>query len=192
MERVAQSLPSTRYTNSDVSRALQLPKPLTGKEVYFTLWLSTSALVAEDHIPPWLCDFFSFFRASTAVWKFRAFNTWPSGFSALRKGWPAMTKGGGCKSHVCPAQIWDTCEGQMDFRGHIFIKLSPPQFVSLSYPFSDTDECSIGNPCGNGTCTNVIGSFECNCNEGFEPGPMMNCEGKWYFTIISSWYRKSF
>uniref|UniRef100_A0A8C9F640 Fibrillin-2 n=1 Tax=Pavo cristatus TaxID=9049 RepID=A0A8C9F640_PAVCR len=41
----------------------------------------------------------------------------------------------------------------------------------------DTDECSIGNPCGNGTCTNVIGSFECNCHEGFEPGPMMNCEG---------------
>uniref|UniRef100_A0A803XPW0 Fibrillin-2 n=1 Tax=Meleagris gallopavo TaxID=9103 RepID=A0A803XPW0_MELGA len=40
----------------------------------------------------------------------------------------------------------------------------------------DTDECSIGNPCGNGTCTNVIGSFECNCHEGFEPGPMMNCE----------------
>lgn len=42
----------------------------------------------------------------------------------------------------------------------------------------DTDECSIGNPCGNGTCSNVIGSFECNCLEGFEPGPMMNCEGK--------------
>ena len=89
-----------------------------------------------------------------------------------------MTKGGGCKSRVCPAQIWDTCEGQMDFPGHTFIKLKPPQFVSLSYSFSDTDECSIGNPCGNGTCTNVIGSFECNCNEGFEPGPMMNCEGK--------------
>uniref|UniRef100_A0A8C3CXB7 Fibrillin-1 n=1 Tax=Cairina moschata TaxID=8855 RepID=A0A8C3CXB7_CAIMO len=42
--------------------------------------------------------------------------------------------------------------------------------------YTDTDECSIGNPCGNGTCTNVIGSFECNCHDGFEPGPMMNCE----------------
>uniref|UniRef100_A0A8D2J7Q9 Uncharacterized protein n=1 Tax=Varanus komodoensis TaxID=61221 RepID=A0A8D2J7Q9_VARKO len=42
----------------------------------------------------------------------------------------------------------------------------------------DTDECSIGNPCGNGTCSNVIGSFECNCLDGFEPGPMMNCEGR--------------
>ncbi|KAF0042112.1 hypothetical protein F2P81_005644 [Scophthalmus maximus] len=40
----------------------------------------------------------------------------------------------------------------------------------------DTDECSIGNPCGNGTCTNVVGGFECSCQEGFEPGPMMTCE----------------
>lgn len=35
----------------------------------------------------------------------------------------------------------------------------------------------MGNPCGNGTCTNVIGAFECACEEGFEPGPMMSCEG---------------
>uniref|UniRef100_A0A663MUT8 Fibrillin 2 n=1 Tax=Athene cunicularia TaxID=194338 RepID=A0A663MUT8_ATHCN len=44
------------------------------------------------------------------------------------------------------------------------------------FHYVDTDECSIGNPCGNGTCTNVIGSFECSCHDGFEPGPMMNCE----------------
>ena len=43
---------------------------------------------------------------------------------------------------------------------------------------ADTDECSVGNPCGNGTCKNVIGGFECTCEEGFEPGPMMTCEGK--------------
>lgn len=36
----------------------------------------------------------------------------------------------------------------------------------------------MGNPCGNGTCKNVIGGFECTCEEGFEPGPMMTCEGK--------------
>lgn len=55
-----------------------------------------------------------------------------------------------------------------------------PSSLQLTFPHllcTDTDECSIGNPCGNGTCTNVIGSFECNCHEGFEPGPMMNCEG---------------
>ncbi|KAK4816339.1 hypothetical protein QYF61_015653 [Mycteria americana] len=48
--------------------------------------------------------------------------------------------------------------------------------INTDGSFRYTDECSIGNPCGNGTCTNMIGSFECNCHEGFEPGPMMNCE----------------
>lgn len=42
---------------------------------------------------------------------------------------------------------------------------------------TDTNECSIGSPCGNGTCTNVIGGFECACDDGFEPGSMMTCEG---------------
>ncbi|MGL5295271.1 MAG: calcium-binding EGF-like domain-containing protein [Aeromonas sp.] len=48
--------------------------------------------------------------------------------------------------------------------------------------FSDTNECELGNPCGNGTCTNVEGAFECSCDEGFEPGPMMTCEGKTCYT----------
>lgn len=42
----------------------------------------------------------------------------------------------------------------------------------------------MGNPCGNGTCKNVIGGFECTCEEGFEPGPMMTCEGKTLNCII--------
>ena len=28
------------------------------------------------------------------------------------------------------------------------------------------------NVCGNGTCSNVEGGFECSCNDGFAPGPM--------------------
>ncbi|XP_042587887.1 fibrillin-2-like [Cyprinus carpio] len=40
----------------------------------------------------------------------------------------------------------------------------------------DIDECSLGTPVENGTCSNVIGGFECLCEEGFEPGPMMSCE----------------
>lgn len=51
-------------------------------------------------------------------------------------------------------------------------------FWIYSWSLADTDECSVGNPCGNGTCKNVIGGFECTCEEGFEPGPMMTCEGK--------------
>lgn len=42
---------------------------------------------------------------------------------------------------------------------------------------ADTNECDVGNPCGNGTCTNVVGGFECACDDGFEPGSMMTCEG---------------
>lgn len=27
---------------------------------------------------------------------------------------------------MCPAQVWDTCEGQMDFPGLTLVKLKPP------------------------------------------------------------------
>uniref|UniRef100_A0A8C6VCI0 Fibrillin-2 n=1 Tax=Naja naja TaxID=35670 RepID=A0A8C6VCI0_NAJNA len=69
----------------------------------------------------------------------------------------------------------------LDYTGGLFkpyLKLFPSsrQICSFLVSSADTDECSIGNPCGNGTCTNVIGGFECACDEGFEPGPMMTCE----------------
>lgn len=42
---------------------------------------------------------------------------------------------------------------------------------------SDENECIINaNICGNGTCTNVKGSFECTCNVGYSPGPFQICE----------------
>lgn len=58
------------------------------------------------------------------------------------------------------------------------------QDVYATFFDTDTNECDIGNPCGNGTCTNVIGGFECACEEGFEPGPMMTCEGMWDYVCI--------
>lgn len=44
---------------------------------------------------------------------------------------------------------------------------------------TDDDEC-VSRPgiCGNGTCTNVIGSFRCSCNAGFEQGIDNTCQGK--------------
>uniref|UniRef100_A0A803VCW3 Fibrillin 3 n=1 Tax=Ficedula albicollis TaxID=59894 RepID=A0A803VCW3_FICAL len=70
----------------------------------------------------------------------------------------------------------DTREGEAAGTGQQqFGPSSSPSSSSLLCP-PDTDECSIGNPCGNGTCTNVVGGFECACDEGFEPGPMMTCE----------------
>lgn len=49
--------------------------------------------------------------------------------------------------------------------------------VEFSTFFSDDDECAVGNVCGNGTCFNVIGGFQCACNEGFTPGMHEVCEG---------------
>lgn len=42
--------------------------------------------------------------------------------------------------------------------------------------FVDDDECQSGvGVCGNGTCSNLIGGFECSCTDGFAPGPMQVC-----------------
>ncbi|KAF6093704.1 fibrillin 3 [Phyllostomus discolor] len=46
----------------------------------------------------------------------------------------------------------------------------------ISISCVDTDKCFTGHPCGEGTYTNIIGSFECAYADGFEPGPMMTCE----------------
>ena len=35
---------------------------------------------------------------------------------------------------------------------------------------SDDNECLIGSICGNGTCANINGGFECSCNDGYAPG----------------------
>jgi hypothetical protein len=50
---------------------------------------------------------------------------------------------------------------------------------------SDDNEC-ISRPgiCGNGTCTNVIGSFQCSCNAGFEPGIDNICQGNTPYEIV--------
>lgn len=41
---------------------------------------------------------------------------------------------------------------------------------------TDDNECAVSNICRNGTCTNVEGGFECDCTDGFAPGPMQICE----------------
>lgn len=62
------------------------------------------------------------------------------------------------------------------FRRFFYIKFVKC-FILYSLATADTNECDVGNPCGNGTCTNVVGGFECACDDGFEPGSMMTCEG---------------
>lgn len=38
---------------------------------------------------------------------------------------------------------------------------------------ADVDECATGNGnlCRNGQCINTVGSFQCQCNEGYEVAP---------------------
>lgn len=47
-------------------------------------------------------------------------------------------------------------------------------------PFSDEDECQTrSNLCANGHCINTVGSFQCNCDEGFHPSPTLTeCHGE--------------
>ena len=53
---------------------------------------------------------------------------------------------------------------------------------------SDIDECStIDSPCHtNATCTDTVGSFVCQCVQGFS-GNGIICEGSRDFLAISSW-----
>ena len=48
-------------------------------------------------------------------------------------------------------------------------------FISLL----DIDECATPGICGNGTCTNVPGSYLCTCAVGFKRGRSSpSCQGK--------------
>lgn len=59
----------------------------------------------------------------------------------------------------------------------IFFLYSKNQFRNS---FTDIDECSIMHGvCGDGTCKNIPGSFDCDCKEGYATAPMMQiCMGK--------------
>ena len=51
--------------------------------------------------------------------------------------------------------------------------------------FLDRNECEE-NPgqCGfNSTCTNTIGSYLCTCGEGYAPGFMGKCMGKYLWSL---------
>ena len=32
----------------------------------------------------------------------------------------------------------------------------------------DINECFEGNPCGKGKCTNLMGSYKCECDAGYK------------------------
>ena len=52
------------------------------------------------------------------------------------------------------------------------------------YLFSDVDECTLNTDnCDiNAECTNTVGSFECDCNDGYA-GTGVTCTGIYLVTI---------
>jgi hypothetical protein len=51
-------------------------------------------------------------------------------------------------------------------------------YICYVYLFSDIDECITVSPCNvNATCTNIPGSFVCQCIDGFS-GDGIRCDGK--------------
>uniref|UniRef100_A0AAY4E607 Fibrillin 2b n=1 Tax=Denticeps clupeoides TaxID=299321 RepID=A0AAY4E607_9TELE len=72
------------------------------------------------------------------------------------------------------------CVGEL----HSLIKVSPFYFSCASKSisplllcFSDIDECDR-QPCGNGTCKNTVGSYNCLCFPGFELTHNNDCMGE--------------
>ena len=56
------------------------------------------------------------------------------------------------------------------------IKFSIASYICNNFYLSDTDECS-DYPCdANGACTNIPGSYNCQCNDGFS-GDGWACSG---------------
>ena len=54
--------------------------------------------------------------------------------------------------------------------------------VCLTTINTDVNECSVLNGGCEHECTNLIGSYECSCNEGFALGDNeRNCMGKYVF-----------
>ena len=50
---------------------------------------------------------------------------------------------------------------------------------------TDKNECDDSpGVCGNGTCRNVVGGFECFCSPGFEPGSDGTCKGIFFLFDI--------
>ena len=45
----------------------------------------------------------------------------------------------------------------------------------------DVDECSIGTPCGNGRCANLIGAYYCDCDGTGYSG--LTCSGNIHFAF---------
>ena len=59
----------------------------------------------------------------------------------------------------------------------------------LSQHYKDVDECE-GNPCNNGTCTNIPGSYQCSCPRGYTLTDSLSCLGDILNPLTAFFYLK--
>lgn len=66
------------------------------------------------------------------------------------------------------------------FKGNWLGGLGFPPLACFIPPISDEDECQLQSSlCAHGHCVNTVGSFQCNCDEGFHPSPALTeCNGE--------------
>ena len=91
-------------------------------------------------------------------------------------------------SYMCICKPGCVGDGRTTCNG----KPSSAQLVSLPslyissplclLPLVDVNECNLTNPCGPGTCTNLVCGYSCSCQSGYQSyGPVANnvtCLGK--------------
>lgn len=92
---------------------------------------------------------------------------------------------------VCIARV--VCSERLRVKGGICLSVcllsicfDPSSLVILS----DDDECSKdANICRNGKCSNLVGSYNCTCNDGFTHtgGDQKNCTGKSWGWVDAGW-----
>ena len=58
-------------------------------------------------------------------------------------------------------------------------------FKIVIIPIPDINECQVGSDLCNQVCTNIVGSYLCSCNSGYElTDENVNCTGKTQFSDI--------
>ena len=59
------------------------------------------------------------------------------------------------------------------------LKTCATHYNPFIFTIADMNECDLQRDmCGNGTCTNMMGSYKCECDDNFELGPNGRCQGK--------------
>jgi len=106
--------------------------------------------------------------------RFRCVNTEGSFECACPQGYQLKPDGNMCEDiDECASDDLNDCDdSQMTCRNRIghYICVCPPGYrrVGASNKCVDVNECEQNRVCTNGVCTNLEGTYKCECNEGYD------------------------